>query len=251
MEWLIPCNPKKYDVITAFSNLDLIDWRQNNNIISDDIVYIYVSKPFQQIMFKTLVIQSDIPYDKVNLDDSKYNLDSFLSEQPSKRYMRLKLLDYFNDDYLKLNQLIKNGLPKAPQGAMRLTCKLKEYIGNFEFNNNYIFSYQDTIIYTEGSKTIIQSNKYERNLTARKRCIEANGCYCHICGLSFEDKYGEIGKDFIHVHHKIPLSKINKEYVVNPINDLLPVCPNCHAILHRKVNGKYLSIEELRNIIKT
>ena len=82
------------------------------------------------------------------------------------------------------------------------------------------------------------------------KCIESNGCYCHVCGLNFEEKYGAIGKDFIHVHHKIPLSKINEEYIVNPVNDLIPVCPNCHAMLHRKINDKYLNIEELKSVIK-
>lgn len=46
--------------------------------------------------------------------------------------------------------------------------------------------------------------------------------------------YGEIGRGFIHVHHKVPLSSIGKEYELDPIKDLVPVCPNCHAMLHRK-----------------
>ena len=68
--------------------------------------------------------------------------------------------------------------------------------------------------------------------------------------MNFEEKYGAIGKDFIHVHHKIPLSEINEEYIVDPVNDLIPVCPNCHAMLHRKINDKYLNIEELKSVIK-
>ncbi|MEG1241999.1 MAG: HNH endonuclease, partial [Oscillospiraceae bacterium] len=63
------------------------------------------------------------------------------------------------------------------------------------------------------------------------------------------ERYGEVGKNFIHVHHKIPLNEISEEYVVDPVNDLIPVCPNCHAMLHRKINDKYLSIEELKAIV--
>ncbi len=100
----------------------------------------------------------------------------------------------------------------------------------------------------EGAKITIQVNKYERNTVARQKCIDELGCYCHICGINFEKVYGEIGKDFIHVHHKIPLNEIKEEYVVDPSKDLLPVCPNCHAMLHRKINGKYLTIEELKQI---
>ncbi|MEG0771017.1 MAG: HNH endonuclease, partial [Clostridia bacterium] len=62
--------------------------------------------------------------------------------------------------------------------------------------------------------------------------------------------YGEIGKDFIHVHHLKPLNEIGEEYIVNPVNDLIPVCPNCHAMLHRKINAKYLSVEELKSLLK-
>ncbi len=100
----------------------------------------------------------------------------------------------------------------------------------------------------EGAKTTVLVNKYERNTAARQKCIDQLGCYCNICGINFEKVYGEIGKEFIHVHHKIPLNEIKEEYVVDPSKDLLPVCPNCHAMLHRKINGKYLTIEELKQI---
>ncbi len=52
--------------------------------------------------------------------------------------------------------------------------------------------------------------------------------------MNFEETYGEIGARFIHVHHLVEISSIGEEYNVDPVNDLRPVCPNCHAILHRK-----------------
>ncbi len=67
-----------------------------------------------------------------------------------------------------------------------------------------------------------------------------------ILGMSM----GEVGRDFIHVHHISFISSMKgREHKVNPKTDLIPVCPNCHAILHRKINGKYLSPSELKNII--
>jgi 5-methylcytosine-specific restriction protein A len=51
--------------------------------------------------------------------------------------------------------------------------------------------------------------------------------------MFFEKVYGAIGKKYIHVHHVIPLSEIRKEYALDPVKDLVPVCPNCHAIIHR------------------
>lgn len=100
----------------------------------------------------------------------------------------------------------------------------------------------------EGSKKMITVNAYERNPKARKACIEYYGPTCKICDFNFEKVYGEIGKKYIHVHHVKPLWEIENEYIVDPINDLIPVCPNCHAMLHKGKNP--LSIEELKEIIK-
>lgn len=100
----------------------------------------------------------------------------------------------------------------------------------------------------EGSKKQITVNAYERNPAARKRCIEHWGFSCAVCGFDFEKIYGEVGKGFIHVHHLIPISEIGEEYEINPITDMRPVCPNCHAMLHRE--NPPLTIENLRSIIK-
>lgn len=102
--------------------------------------------------------------------------------------------------------------------------------------------------HTEGATKTITVNAYERDRRARQKCLEKHGYNCFICEFNFESMYGELGKDFIHVHHKIPLSEIRKSYVVDPENDLVPVCPNCHAMLHRK--KKTLEPEELKSIIK-
>lgn len=96
----------------------------------------------------------------------------------------------------------------------------------------------------EGVKSQITVNKYERNDKARNACIEFYGYICKVCDFDFEDKYGAIGKQFIHVHHIVSIASIGKSYKVDPKNDLRPVCPNCHAMLHRK-NPPY-SIDELK-----
>jgi len=101
--------------------------------------------------------------------------------------------------------------------------------------------------YTEGSVKTILVNAYERSEEARRDCIKHYGYKCRVCEMDFIEKYGEIGAGFIHVHHLKQLSDISQEYVVDPINDLRPVCPNCHAIIHkRKVP---YSIEEMKEII--
>ncbi|MBT9569418.1 MAG: HNH endonuclease [Thiobacillus sp.] len=102
--------------------------------------------------------------------------------------------------------------------------------------------------YLEGAAIRVSVNAYERNAKARQKCIEHYGSACAACGFDFEGTYGEIGRGFIHVHHVKPLSEIGAQYEVNPIQDLRPVCPNCHAMLHTQ--SPAMSIEELNVLIK-
>jgi len=104
-----------------------------------------------------------------------------------------------------------------------------------------------TSVIKEGSKRQNIVNIYERNPEARKKCVEIYGYKCSVCGFDFEKVYDELGKCFVHVHHIKPLSEINHDHYVNPENDLRPVCPNCHAMLHRKTPA--LEIETLKRMI--
>jgi len=98
----------------------------------------------------------------------------------------------------------------------------------------------------EGAKKTITINSYERNREARTKCIEYYGPECVVCHFNFGAFYGDLGQGFIHVHHLVPLADIGSSYKIEPIKDLRPVCPNCHAMLHR-VNPP-MTIEELKNI---
>lgn len=86
--------------------------------------------------------------------------------------------------------------------------------------------------YREGIVKSVLVNAYERNPKARAACIAYYGCKCYVCNISFEQRYGEIGDGFIHVHHLQEISSIGSEYVIDPIADLRPLCPNCHAMVH-------------------
>lgn len=93
----------------------------------------------------------------------------------------------------------------------------------------------DTKIYFEGSVVQVSVNRYERDQTLRAEAIKQRGTICSVCNFNFVQEYGEIGKDFIHVHHITPISLMGPDYEVNPKTDLVPVCPNCHAMLHKKI----------------
>lgn len=104
--------------------------------------------------------------------------------------------------------------------------------------------------YSEGEIKTYFGKRYERNVENRKNAILIHGTSCTVCGFNFEEFYGSHGKGFIEVHHIKPISTFEEKRIVNPRTELVPVCPNCHRMLHRKKN-KVLSIEELRNILRT
>lgn len=94
----------------------------------------------------------------------------------------------------------------------------------------------------------IYVNKYERNPTARRKCLEIHGTNCTICGFNAADVYGSAFKDKIEVHHVVPIHEIGEAYKVDPKEDLIPICPNCHMILHTKLSdGEYPSVEWVRS----
>ncbi len=99
----------------------------------------------------------------------------------------------------------------------------------------------------EGGKRSVTVNAYERSAEARADCIEAHGSSCVICNIDFGSVYGDQFHGFIHVHHKVPVSEIGVRYKVNPKDDLIPVCPNCHAVIH--YGSKTRSIEEIRSLL--
>ncbi len=104
------------------------------------------------------------------------------------------------------------------------------------------------IEYAEGKTKKVLVNSYERNPIARKKCIEHFGVICQICNFDFKKTYGEVGTNFIHVHHIVDISTIGNEYSVDPLKDLIPVCPNCHSMLHKK-KPAYL-VNELKEMMK-
>ena len=100
----------------------------------------------------------------------------------------------------------------------------------------------------EGAVRTISVNAYERNNLAREKCILYYGCTCAVCGSTLAEKYGEVAQGLIHVHHLHRLSDISEKYEVDPIQDLRPVCPNCHTIIH--ISNPPYTIEEVTGFIE-
>lgn len=103
--------------------------------------------------------------------------------------------------------------------------------------------------YPEGAVRPVLVNAYERNPEARSECVRHWGLRCKVCGFDFELVYGERGKGFVHVHHLVPLSQVGEEYHVDPVLDLVPVCANCHAMIHRTADP--MSIADLKQLVRS
>lgn len=101
----------------------------------------------------------------------------------------------------------------------------------------------------EGRATQVKLTRYERDPKARQECLNFHGTSCSICSLNFGKTYGKVAEGLIHVHHLIPLSKIGERHKVDPREDLRPVCPNCHAVIHRR--SPPFSIDEVQNMLNS
>lgn len=103
---------------------------------------------------------------------------------------------------------------------------------------------------TEGGKTARLVAFYERNPVLRAAAIKLHGTTCKACGFNFARAYGERGKDYIEVHHLVPISTYVEPTTVSAENDLTVLCSNCHRMVHRK-KEKPLSLGQLIEIVRT
>jgi len=109
----------------------------------------------------------------------------------------------------------------------------------------YVYPTEDLAgTYSEGRLENLWTTRKERDWGARQRCVQIHGLSCVVCGFNFEETYGDLGIGFIHVHHLELVASKTGEHSVDPGEDLCPVCPNCHAMLHRR--NPPFTIEDLK-----
>lgn len=185
---------------------------------------------------------------KILLESNQVALEKIAkNSNKSVLFISHNMVDWFSAELTKQSGIVAEWQNKYIRNKIKIHGR---EITSYSLALN---SFQDELIedknttYTEGSIKQITVNAYERNPKARQVCLNHHGYTCQCCGFNFEKTYGSLGKDFIHVHHIIPLSEIKEEYILDPITDLIPVCANCHAMLHRK--NPPLSSNELKQIL--
>lgn len=166
------------------------------------------------------------------INDKSVSKDEFLSFDNNWKHFCVSLnkAPYFNidedesQDYCILNYI-------------KLICELFLTLFPYEVQGDDC----------EGKETKVTVSKYERSPHNRNICLRLHGYNCAVCGFNFESKYGSIGHKFIEVHHLIPASQLGEEYHFDPTKDLIPLCSNCHSMVHKR-NPPY-TVEELKKIL--
>ena len=175
------------------------------------------------------------PFEKAVLakSDSKY-----LETIPESRKY-----NYWRDGVRPIDQDIYNRIISNTTSS-----KVSEKKSLYSIDHN-LENYQDSLeSLSEGKASKRYITTYERNPKYRKQAIAIHGNSCSACGFNFKKFYGEYAEGYIHIHHITPVSEFEAPKTIDPETDLIPLCANCHSIIHRK-KEKTLSVTELKKLI--
>jgi 5-methylcytosine-specific restriction enzyme A len=159
-------------------------------------------------------------------------------------------LTYLQENVQPLESLLSNNLGyiQTLDGIAKINTSHAE--------RKKITVFDENIFISEGRKKAVSTQVYERSRVLRDRAIEVNTRNDHItcagCGFDFQLKYGEHGQGYIEIHHQKPIFQYEEsdfsKLVTEALDDLIPLCSNCHRMVHRK-RDKPLSLDELKQII--
>lgn len=233
-----------------------IVWRTHTHFSVGDISYFYIKRPEKRVAYSLQISRIDLPAKNFLSGEKAYiNHEYYLKDEGKPTtFVEFLLLEKFNGSpEYSLETLHKHGLKGFVRRNQGLPESVVQYLESLSSVNDITLEADTEFLadpksYPEGSVAKVFVNRYERNRVAREKCIQKKGCVCAVCGMDFGKTYGEMGEGFIHIHHTTPISSIGKGYEVDYEKDLVPVCPNCHAMLHRK-DPPY-SIDELKEYIR-
>jgi len=149
-----------------------------------------------------------------------------------------RLSNYWRDGVREINKEIYNQIIELSD--------LSDSHPDLQLNDDAPDGFTSTI--TEGAKRTTYTTTYERNPKLKRQALKIHGYSCMACGFNFEKVYGEYGKGYIHVHHTKPVAT-SGERTPDPETEMIVLCANCHAMVHRRKN-KVLTLEELKDLMK-
>ena len=214
----------------------------------------------------------DYPLNPTSVSNMILNLDGMLNGKTLKRSMNDFTCDYFLrqiredfgqqafntalqavEQHVNYYESLGRGMRPSLRALLARFGKVSSAMMANSCGEGTSTIYPDDIedpasILIEGALLRITVNRYERDPVARQKCIEHYGTACVVCGFDFEKRYGAIGVGFIHVHHVVDIASIGGRYQIDPVRDLRPVCPNCHAMLHQERPA--MSVEKLKQVLQ-
>ena len=119
-DWIVPANPKYFDLITAFEENDVITWKQSSDVHVGDLIYMYVAAPYSAIMYKCKAIEVDIPWDYEDRD------------LVVKKVMKIQLLASYGSDFMPFNRMQDEFGVYAVRGPRSMPNSLKEELTAYE-----------------------------------------------------------------------------------------------------------------------
>jgi 5-methylcytosine-specific restriction protein A len=271
--WIFQTNPDKYDVDIDLINepeevfLEIKTHKHRERIRIGDRAFIWRASGRKTNAHAGIIATCtvvDLPGEVVNgIHKPKPSSHWVENKSKNKHFCKLKIEDLrlspeegmLSRSSVASDEILeKHAIVQANQGA---TFSLD----TDEFNRIMFYWKHDLVdqviekeplrgdsVYFEGRARERRSLIRERCPEAREDCLKLFGYDCSVCGMNFEERYGVIGKQFIEVHHIDPVASKIGEYQIVPKKDLIPVCPNCHRMIHRKTPP--LSVEELKSLIK-
>lgn len=235
------------DEITAIKNCDKSFFEYRGSGVPREIRWFFDSENLQNGEQKPLIlIYENNEYNAhIEMESSQLSRTRMFWKSDLKKEFDGVLKDY------RLKSGKENGYPSIKFTKIFGNTYEVEFIGLDLLNDESINPLETIEIENrvEGKRKKIYTTKYERNPKNRKEAIKIHGTRCMVCDFDFEEVYGEFGKDFIEVHHTKPLYSLEDEVEINPEEDLVCLCSNCHRMIHRR-RDKILTVEELKEIME-
>ena len=164
--------------------------------------------------------------------ESDYNPDIIATKEAEKERIKQERKEQRQKEKDKKKDSATSSIDTPKEHITRKGVKIKEQ----ELDDNQ----------REGAITQVNLTRRERNPKLREACLKKYGYVCQCCGIDFEKIYGEIGREYIEVHHLFPISQTEGEHEVDPEKDLIPLCSNCHSMIHR-LDGEEMTLDKLKS----
>ncbi|WP_321506949.1 EVE domain-containing protein [uncultured Methanoregula sp.] len=269
--WIFQSNPKYYDLIRDLDDLSKMNsiWpiRQHKKKIKNgDLALLWVAGQNRGI-YATAEIISDPQMQEVDPNEpwlNRKNIDNADNKVllVDLGYMTVLEPPLFESELKTIRELSDLSIIRQHNGTNFPVTESEWKLLSKEIEKRKLSAYPqinedvDLDLETfeeeqrakEGGSAYYYGKHYERDPNNRKAAIKYHGTQCSVCGFDFSRMYKQRGQGFIEIHHVKPISTYEKEMEVDPKNDLVPVCANCHRMIHRFRNN-VLSVEELRKII--